>query len=91
MAIKRERFRIYAWAVLGYAEELEFFDTIDGAFMTAAYRWSFAQPVREVAMDRRVLGVEERVEVHHPCNARAPWLPSGCPRRRGSRECRRSG
>ena len=37
------------------------FDTIDGAFMTAAYRWAFAQPVRRLFYNFTTTGLAVRV------------------------------
>ena len=53
------------WAVLVlpllFAAGMSLFDTLDGTFMTVAYRWAFASPVRKVYYNLVVTGLSVTV------------------------------
>jgi high-affinity nickel-transport protein len=44
-----------------FAAGMSLFDTLDGAFMTVAYRWAFADPVRKVYYNLTVTGLSVTV------------------------------
>ncbi len=53
------------WAILSlpflFAAGMSLLDTLDGAFMTAAYGWAFARPVRKVYYNLTVTGLSVAV------------------------------
>jgi high-affinity nickel-transport protein len=44
-----------------FAAGMSLFDTLDGAFMTVAYRWAFANPVRKVYYNLAITGLSVAV------------------------------
>src|SRR6185437_2455945 len=44
-----------------FAAGMTLFDTLDGAFMTVAYRWAFANPVRKVYYNLAITGLSVAV------------------------------
>jgi high-affinity nickel-transport protein len=44
-----------------FAAGMTLFDTLDGAFMTAAYRWAFAQPIRKLYYNLTITGLSVAV------------------------------